>query len=266
MPQLGLQALPSDQQPPGPAVLEGADVGCDQPGPQETWVLRAKAGLWAVRALQPEMAASRTLLLPPLVSTNSRLSPGRCLRALLLATHLGDARRLAKWVEMEGGHGDPLGRSHGRCGGRPGECWTSAQVILGPARTLHSRRHTAGVGGGSLLLAGGPELAPRVPAVTPPLPWPRLQRARPQRRPFSFHLLLVNHVLTVVRDGVPGGGLGGLLTLPAHGHQAGSGSGRRVPDHGRAPSPLPQGEGQVSRPPREGRAHGACGSPVAWPL
>lgn len=31
--------------------------------------------------------------------------------------------------------------------GGPGECWTSALVILVPARTLHSLRHMAGVEG-----------------------------------------------------------------------------------------------------------------------
>lgn len=57
-------------------------------------------------------------------------------------------------------------------------------------------------GGAALLPVRGPELAPRVTAVTPPLTRPRLQKARQQRRPFPFPSF-IKDILIVVEKVFP---------------------------------------------------------------
>lgn len=129
-----------DEWQSGPGVLEGEGAGHGQPVPEENWVLAAKA------SLQPKVAASRPLLLPHWASTNYGLSPGSCLGALLLATHLGmpleiEPRRMV-WrpqVEMETSQGRP----HSRCSGSRG-VWDWLPGVPGSWTDLRSLRHLPG--------------------------------------------------------------------------------------------------------------------------
>lgn len=120
-----------DEWQSGPGVLEGEGAGHGQPVPEENWVLAAKA------SLQPKVAVSRPLLLPHRVSTNYGLSPGSCLGALLLATHLRrpleTEPRGTAWrpqAEMEPG---PGGLTAGAAGA--GVNGTGALVFLVPGQT-----------------------------------------------------------------------------------------------------------------------------------